>query len=67
MEPLLSSLKISANNIYGHIENNDIANNKFYENAKTAVVRPIFKKGDKTEIKNCRPVSLLNIFTKIYE
>ena len=27
----------------------------------------MFKKGDRTEIKNCRPVSPLNIFTKIYE
>ena len=40
--------------------------NTFSENAKTATVRPIFKKGDGTEIKNYRPVSLLNILTKIY-
>ena len=42
--------------------NADISNNKFSENAKTATVRSIFKKGDRTEIKNFRPVSLLNIF-----
>ena len=30
----------------------DISNNKFSENAKTATVRPIFKKGDRAEIKN---------------
>ena len=45
----------------------DISNNKFPENAKTATVRPIFKRGNRTEIKNYRPVNLLNIFTKIYE
>ena len=41
--------------------------NTFSENAKTATVRPIFKEGDGTEIQNYRPVSLLNILTKIYE
>ena len=50
-----------------NITNNDISNTTFFENAKTATVRPIFKKGDRTEIKNYKPVSLLNIFTKIYE
>ena len=47
--------------------NADISNNNFSENAKTATVRSIFEKGDRTEIKNYRPVSLLNIFSKIYE
>ena len=63
-------IKISADYIDCHIAdiiNKDISNNKFSENAKTATVRPIFEKEDRTEIKNYRPVSLLNIFTKIYE
>ena len=30
-------------------------------------VRPIFKKDERTKVKNFRPASLLNIFTKIYE
>ena len=30
-------------------------------------VRPIFKKGERTEIGNCRTVSSLNCFSKIYE
>ena len=47
-----------------NIINQDVSNNKFFENAKTATVRPIFKKGDRTEIKKYRPVSLLNILTK---
>ena len=50
-----------------NITNKVISDNKFSENAKTATVRQTFKNGDRTEMKNYRPVSLLNIFTKIYE
>ena len=63
-------VKISDDIIDCHIANiinKNISNNKFSENAKTATVRPIFKKGDRTEIKTYRPVSLSNIFTKILE
>ena len=50
-----------------HIINKDLKENKFSENAKTALVRPIYKKDDRGKIKNYRPVSLLNGFSKIYE
>ena len=46
------------------IINNDISLNKYCKHAKTATVRPIFKKHDRTNIKNYCPVSLLNIFSK---
>ena len=41
--------------------NKDLKENKFSENAKTALVRPIYKKDDKGKIKNYIPVSLLKI------
>ena len=44
-----------------------MSKNKYSEHTKTATVRPIFKKGDWTKIKNYRLVSLLNMFSKIYE
>ena len=50
-----------------NIINNDISLNKYFKHAKTATVRLIFKKDDRTKIKNYRPVYLLNIFLKIYE
>ena len=37
------------------------------ENTKTAKVRPIFKKDEKTKVKNYQRVSLLDIFSKIYK
>ena len=63
-------VKVSADIIDCHVANiinKDISNNKFSENAKNATVRAIFEKEDRTEMKNYRPVSLLNIFAKIYE
>ena len=34
---------------------------------KTALVRPLYKKGDKREISNYRPISLLSCVSKIFE
>ena len=50
-----------------NIINNDILLNKYSKHAKTATIRPNFKKGGRTKIKNYCPASLLNIFSKIYE
>ena len=40
---------------------------KFPSNWKKANIVPIYKKGDKSIVKNYRPVSLLPIFSKLYE
>ena len=47
--------------------NNDLSNNAFSDSEKLASVRPIYEKYDRNEIKNYRPVSILNCFSKIYE
>ena len=63
-------IKMSANVIDSHLANiinKDIDLNSYSESAKTANVRPIFEKDERTKVKNYRPVSLLNIFSKIYE
>ena len=54
-------------NVIANIINNDLSLNKYSKHAKTATVTPIFKKEDRANIKNYHPVSLLNIFSKIYE
>ena len=66
----LKIIKTAANVIDSHLAyiiNKDLKENKFSENAKTALVRSIYKKDDRDKIKNYRPVSLLNGFSKIYE
>ena len=63
-------VQISANVIDSHLSNIiacDISKNKYSDHAKTATVRPIAKKDDRTKIKNYLTVSLLNMFSKIYE
>jgi hypothetical protein len=39
----------------------------FPEKLKLAIVRPLFKKGDKENMDNFRPIALLNVFSKIIE
>ena len=61
---------MSVNVIDFHISNIitcDILKNKYCKHAEIATVRSIFKNDDRTKIKNYRPVSLLNILSKIYE
>ena len=63
-------IKLSANVIDSHLANiinKDIDLNCYSENAKIADARPIFKKDERTEVKTYPLVSLLNIFSKIYE
>ena len=63
-------VKIAADILDGplvDIINDNVSNNRFSENAKNANVPPIFKKDDRSSKLNYRPVSLLNIFSKILE
>ena len=46
--------------------NTSIDNNKFCERAKIAVVPPFYKKKDRTLKENYRPVSILNVFSKVF-
>ncbi|KAK9880643.1 hypothetical protein WA026_011882 [Henosepilachna vigintioctopunctata] len=39
----------------------------FPECMKTALVVPLFKKGDPNETENCRPISLLTTVSKVFE
>ena len=67
---LAKFVQMLANVIDCHLSNIitcDISKNKYSEHAKTATVRRIFKRDDRTKIKNYRPVSLLNMLSKIYK
>jgi Reverse transcriptase (RNA-dependent DNA polymerase) len=50
-----------------HVFNTSFRSGVFPDSMKYATVRPLFKKGDRTECKNYRPVSLLPSFSKVLE
>ena len=39
----------------------------FHDQCKIAKLKPLFKKGSKSDPKNCRPISLLHVVPKIIE
>lgn len=47
--------------------NESFINSKFPTLLKTAKVLPLYKKGDKLDCSNYRPISLLSVFSKIFE
>lgn len=50
-----------------YIFNNSVSNGVFPDELKQAEVIPLFKTGDKTSLNNYRPISLLSVFSKIFE
>ena len=50
-----------------HLINSSIATGIFPKALKNAKICPIYKSGEKTDIANYRPISILSSFSKIYE
>jgi hypothetical protein len=50
-----------------HIYNVSFQTDIFPDIMKKAKIRPLFKKGDKQDIQNYRPISILSAFLKILE
>ena len=63
-------LRHASNTIDSHFCNimkKDLRKNNYSEEPKTALVRPVFKKNERSKIENYRPVSILSGISKIYE
>jgi hypothetical protein len=68
----ISSRMLKASMLYiisplTYICNQSLAQEIFPDRLKFAVVKPIFKNGDKYEPSNYRPISLLTTFSKVFE
>jgi len=50
-----------------HICNKSLFSGIFPDRLKHAVVKPLFKKGDKSKISNYRPISILSSFSRVLE
>ena len=50
-----------------HIFNSSLSKGVFPDQLKTAKVVPIFKNGDTLLVSNYRPISLLNVLSKLLE
>lgn len=53
--------------VLSHIINSSIETGSFPSELKVALVVPLHKKGDSSELNNYRPISLLSVFSKIIE
>ena len=63
-------LKISSNYITSpltHICNKIILSGSFPDRLQFSIVKPVHKKGDRTNYYNYRPTSLLTSFSKVFE
>ncbi|CAH2087310.1 unnamed protein product [Euphydryas editha] len=49
------------------IFNNSLKNGIFPEEWKKARIVPVYKKGDRVDVKNYRPISILSCFSKLFE
>lgn len=64
---IIKHIKKSISDILEHIFNTILVECNIPNSFKTALITPIHKGGDKSDITNYRPISLLNVFSKIFE
>jgi hypothetical protein len=50
-----------------HICNKSLSSGIFPDSLKYSEIKPLFKKGDKHNISNYRPISILTSFSKVLE
>ena len=50
-----------------HIYNMSLGSGVFPDEWKAAKVKPLYKEGERYDIHNCRPISIISVFAKLLE
>jgi hypothetical protein len=64
---LIKKISLNIVDVLAHVLNCCVKEGVFPDCLKTAKVQPYFKKGDKQNMDNYRPISMLDTFSKIFE
>ena len=64
---MIKDIKHVLSNVLADLINRSFEEGVFPQCLKSAIITPIFKEGDKEEIKNYRPISVLTTISKIFE
>jgi len=64
---LLKLCSFFISSLLNYICNRTLSTGIFLDRLKYATIRPLFKKGNKDDIHNYRPISILTSFSKIFE
>lgn len=64
---ILKACSQQISRILCHICNSSLKQGIFPDRLKFAIVKPLYKKGDKEDVNNYRPISLLTALSKIFE
>ena len=64
---LIQFCKLEFSKILSNLNNSAMLDGIFPDNQKVAKITPVFKAGDSYSVTNYRPISILTIFSKIFE
>lgn len=64
---IIKACKKEISEVLAYLINLSIQSGIFPDRLKISIVKPLFKKGDKNLIENYRPVTLIPIFSKLFE
>ena len=64
---LIKYCKVELAPVLAHINNQSLVDGIFPTNLKIAKIVPIFKNGNASTVSNYRPISILSVFSKVFE